>query len=400
LNTSTTEPRGLGQDVIDRFYVPKEKRNEDYGLIISRKSPRKEKRKRNYLYALMAIVLVFVSLSPLFNVRAANEIEVRDGDNVYTFTTYSSDMEAIVKNKTVQIGKYDIVSFSGIEDSKGVLTIIRRYPVTVHVDGQIREMALPYGTVADVIDFAGITINKNDVCNVSLNLPFKDAGVIEIDRINYKTETKKESITYTEYMNLSGTKKGDRLVKGQDGTVIFTYEYKMVNGKVSTKKVVSQEIKANPLPTEKATTKATEPASTQAKTEAPKPKNIFDPSSGNARSTMKPDSPIELDANGNPVNYKQLIKGKASAYSYEDAESTSTGMKPGVGVVAVNPNQIPYYSKLYIKTPDGSYIYGYAVAGNTGGFAKNGRITVDLFLDTKEECYQFGIKEVEIYVLY
>ena len=176
----------------------------------------------------------------------------------------------------------------------------------------------------------------------------------------------------------------------------------MVNGKVFETNVLSQEIKANPLPTVKPTTAAqpkTE-AKTQPKTEAPKPKIIFDPSSGKARSTMKPDTPIELDANGNPVHYKQLITGKASAYSYDDAKATSTGMKPGVGVVAVNPEQIPYYSKLYIKTPNGSYIYGYGIAGNTGGFAKNGRITVDIFLDSKEECYRFGVRDVEIYVLY
>ena len=51
-------------------------------------------------------------------------------------------------------------------------------------------------------------------------------------------------------------------------------------------------------------------------------------------------------------------------------------------------------------TEDGSYVYGYCVAGDTGSFIYDGTGTiVDLFFNTVEECYEFGRRSVIIYVL-
>ena len=110
-----------------------------------------------------------------------------------------------------------------------------------------------------------------------------------------------------------------------------------------------------------------------------------------------PDS-LRFDENGVPLNYTKIINGKASAY-YGDP-ITATGTKPVPGSVAVNPKIIPYGSKLWIVSDDGKYVYGYAVAEDTGGFIhwKNGP-TVDLFMNTRTECYNFGVRNVTIYVL-
>ncbi len=70
------------------------------------------------------------------------------------------------------------------------------------------------------------------------------------------------------------------------------------------------------------------------------------------------------------------------------------------GRVAVDPDQIPYGTKLYIVSSDGRYVYGYAVAADTGGFVWNGSgTTVDLYMNTYSECMSFGRRTVEIYVL-
>jgi len=67
------------------------------------------------------------------------------------------------------------------------------------------------------------------------------------------------------------------------------------------------------------------------------------------------------------------------------------------GVVAVDPKVIPLGTKLYIESPDGSYVYGCAVAGDTGGAIKGNRI--DLFMDTYSECMQFGRRTMNVYIL-
>ena len=115
-------------------------------------------------------------------------------------------------------------------------------------------------------------------------------------------------------------------------------------------------------------------------------------------STLTPASPIELDENGNPVNYKSKITARATAYTYT-GNKCSTGVAPQPGYIAINPNYIPYGTKMYIKTADGSIIYGYAVAADTGGFIRRYPKGVDLFMSSESACRSFGVRSVEIYIL-
>ncbi len=115
--------------------------------------------------------------------------------------------------------------------------------------------------------------------------------------------------------------------------------------------------------------------------------------------TLEVPEDLVLDANGNPVNYTKKIVGKATAYSARSGAKTASGRYAIPGHVAVNPNVIPYGSKLYIKSADGSFIYGYAVAADTGIALMDGRVTVDLFFDTYLESCLFGAKTMEIYVI-
>ena len=93
------------------------------------------------------------------------------------------------------------------------------------------------------------------------------------------------------------------------------------------------------------------------------------------------------------VKYKRVIYGEATAYTWGGGASghTSLGLYPKRGIVAVDPRVIPYYTKMYIPG------YGMAIAGDTGGAIVGTRI--DLFMDSLHECYQWGRRDVEIYIL-
>ena len=93
------------------------------------------------------------------------------------------------------------------------------------------------------------------------------------------------------------------------------------------------------------------------------------------------------------VKYKKVLYGEATAYTWGGGASghTSVGLWPKRGIVAVDPRVIPYYTKLYIPG------YGMAIAGDTGGAIVGTRI--DLFMDSLYECYQWGRRDVEIYIL-
>jgi len=104
------------------------------------------------------------------------------------------------------------------------------------------------------------------------------------------------------------------------------------------------------------------------------------------------------DTSGNDFSYSKLIIGTCTAY-YEIDGITATGTAPQVGTVAVNPNVIPYGSRLYICSADGSFVYGYCIAEDTGGACMAGDIVVDLYMNSEEECNAFGRQELYIYIL-
>lgn len=70
---------------------------------------------------------------------------------------------------------------------------------------------------------------------------------------------------------------------------------------------------------------------------------------------------------------------------------TSTGVKAGHGIVAVDPRVISLGTRVYV---DG---YGYAVAADTGGAIKGNRI--DLCFNTVAEARRFGRRKVAVKII-
>ena len=107
---------------------------------------------------------------------------------------------------------------------------------------------------------------------------------------------------------------------------------------------------------------------------------------------------VEVDANGVPLHYSRLIVGHATAYY--GGTLTATGTRPMQGTVAVDPREIPYGTRMYITSADGSVVYGLAVAEDTGGFIYwPGGATVDLYMWTLEDCTHWGWRMANIYIL-
>jgi 3D (Asp-Asp-Asp) domain-containing protein len=76
---------------------------------------------------------------------------------------------------------------------------------------------------------------------------------------------------------------------------------------------------------------------------------------------------------------------------------TASGTKAQPGTVAVDPRVIPLGTKLYVASIDGSPDYGFATAEDTGGAIKGNKI--DLFMESGTDCYNFGRRQVKVYIL-
>lgn len=95
-----------------------------------------------------------------------------------------------------------------------------------------------------------------------------------------------------------------------------------------------------------------------------------------------------------PSRYSRSLTMRATAYSaYDPGNSHYTARHNLVrkGLVAVDTNVIPLGTRLYITG------YGYAVADDTGGAIKGNKI--DLAFDTHEEAIQYGVRNVNVYIL-
>ena len=105
---------------------------------------------------------------------------------------------------------------------------------------------------------------------------------------------------------------------------------------------------------------------------------------------------ITLD-NGQTLTFSssRTMKGTAYTTGGKVGTRTASGTQVRVGVVAVDRSVMPLGTKVYVVSNDGSYVYGFAVAEDTG---VRGNI-IDLYMDTYNECIQFGVRECTVYIL-
>ena len=102
--------------------------------------------------------------------------------------------------------------------------------------------------------------------------------------------------------------------------------------------------------------------------------------------------------NGQVLTFKEARTMKGTAYTAGEGKVgtiTASGTKVRLGVVAVDRKVLPLGSKVYVVSNDGKYTYGFAIAEDTG---VRGNI-IDLYMNTYNDCIQFGVRDCTVYVL-
>jgi len=93
-------------------------------------------------------------------------------------------------------------------------------------------------------------------------------------------------------------------------------------------------------------------------------------------------------------NHMMIMEATAYTKSVEEGTYkgiTKSGTQVSRGTVSVDPRIIPLKTKLYIEG------YGEAIALDTGGAIKGNRI--DLYMDTKKEAFEFGRRDVKVFII-
>ena len=304
------------------------------------------------------------------------------------------------------------------------IKVLRGIKIYLTCNGETKMVYVPEGKLKDALSSVGYRLTEEESLNVNENMLVKSGMNVKADKIFTRTTMKKvktEPNTIEEKSDVLPL--GEKKVKeeGKEGIVELTYKEKYVNDVLVEKKETSQKtiIKAEDrvvvvgTKEEKYESTADESAKEEENrtedTETDKDDSInteiFTPKS------VPEESADALDTDTDTVNvqndvqntidgfsYSNMVVGNCTAYT-ELNGITSTGTVPKVGTVAVNPNVIPYGTKLYICSSDGSFVYGYAVAEDTGTAAMAGDIVADLYMNTEDECEAFGRQDLCIYFL-
>lgn len=323
------------------------------------------------LAVVSAAIIFFVSIN-------INAVTIIDGDTSRVVLTLEDDPHRVVEHAGLTLKEGDRMVPA---ESAGILKIDRAADVQITADGISTLVRMSQGTVADALEKVGVQIGDNDKLNVPLDLAIDDDLDISVDRIAFQVYTVTETQKYTVDTDYTTTiPHGSAFIKrsGVDGSKTITYRKTIKNGELIKAETLKEVVNRKMVPQIKlvGTPKGT-------------PQSV-------------PPFQINLDSQGQPTNFKTKFTGRATAYSSDRGYAgnwTASGRRAEVGVVAVNPKKIPYGSKLYIVSPDGSYVYGYAIAGDTGLALMSGRCVVDLFFAHYEECLRFGARRLNVYVL-
>ena len=298
---------------------------------------------------------------------------VDDKGEEIRFITYARNTAEVLAEKNVTLELWDETSIPLDGKIKDGDTIYVYRSKTVRFENgknySVRITAKP--TVADFLESMGIDPEGSIKTNVALKEKVTDGMKICVTYIDEKLVDAEEVLEYdTQKIANSSMVSGTTNVikEGSDGLVDRVYREYYENGELVSRDVVKETVKV---------------AAVDAVVEyGTKPRQSISYSRVNV-------------SRGNEYRYTDCIEVTATAYCLKG--TTASGIKTRYGVVAVDPRVIPLGTRLYIEAADGTWIYGTAVAADTGGAIK-GNI-IDLYVETYNEAISFGRRKAKVYIL-
>ena len=303
------------------------------------------------------ILLTFLTVTSAMSLAAfdmtGKNVTIYDGAVKKTVRTHAKDARDALFAADIELGEHDTFWSSTNQMEDGSMIFVERaVPVTVHADGKTETIYTTQQTVQGVVNEAGF--DWREMMPLEDGMTLVKAGMdIHVVPYQVRTSTRKTAlpVSYVKWYDPSlGENDAVVLDPGRSGQQMVTYEEVVAGGKVVRSEALKSEILDEGL-----------------------------------EGSMKVGT---LDG-----TVGQVLHMTATAYHPSDGNGegiTATGTRAGYGTIAVDPSIIPLGTSVYIPG------YGSAVAADTGGAIQGSRI--DLCMETFEECYNFGVRNVEVYI--
>lgn len=338
-------------------------------------------------HLIIAFFLLLLSFVMLWSASRIKKVTVSvDGEEQVMVTALASPWR-VLEEMEIEINQDDKVTVTGFGDggffgeigeNEAEIRIQSAVNVEIAADDLTYHVTVAEGdTVADALEISGLEVREHDFLNVEETEKLDEGDSIELTRVDYIITTEEESIQRDKtYRGTSLIADGRTVLLsyGKNGTLLKTFEQKVVNGVYGEKVLVSEEVTKKPT------------------------NDLYVKGDGSVISPL--DYGFEI-VNGVPATYEKVYTNvRATGYYAPYGAGTATGRLAQVGYVAVDPKIIPYGTKMWIVAHGNTgFVYGYALAADTGGAMLSGKNFVDLYYETYYECVLNGLRYVDVYIL-
>ncbi len=320
---------------------------------------------RHRAMPLAALVLTTSVTVPVL-AAGVDTYELSDGVTTERVSLYQEDAETALARSSFGDEDYAIVSVRTDGEDFYSVTVKQKYDVTIAVDGTTVTCHTGDSQVSNILRQAGVSLGDEDLVEPSLDTKITEPTQIKVVRVTKKEKTETQAIPFTtETRATDELYTGDTRVaqQGVNGSKEITLEYTYHDGVQVSCTQTNEEVVTEPI------AQIVETGTKQ---------------------------PTVATSGGGAVAYSRVLTVEATAYS--GGGLTASGTQARVGAIAVDPRVIPLGSRLYITSQDGSsWVYGYAVAEDTGGAIKGNRI--DLYFNSEAQCSSFGRRSAKVYIL-
>ena len=330
---------------------------------------------------LLSLILVLALLALISQAALAKTYVVTDGDRVVTYTTFASEPEAVLEQLGLSLNQNDTYTTQAVEGAAAI-TVCRAQKITVHYHGQTTLVTSFGETAGELLSRLGLDVTGEDVVSHGLEEETYDGMELRVDRPEILRQVYTAAIPHpvsrcSDPTLPVGTE--TVLTPGTDGEMRCTAEITYLGGQEAGRQVLSETVTRQPV----AEIIAVGTGSAPAVSEKP----------------VIADGRITLPT-GEVLTYTRKDTVRATAYTHTDRGCdtvTATGTRVHRGTAAVDPRFIPYGTRMFIVSSDGSYVYGIAAAEDCGGDIKGDRM--DLYLPTHAQCTAFGRRVCTVYFL-
>ncbi len=334
------------------------------------------------LFTLVVLLVLMLSQTVL----ARTTYVITDGDRVVIHTTTATDPAAVLGEAGLELGENDTYTAQVIP-GLAEIRVRRNQAITINYYGEVMEASSFGETVQELLTRLNLSWGGEDTVSVPLNTETYDGMTLAVANVIRQNQTYTTNIDHeTIYCDDASMPVGTERVitTGVDGQMLCDATVTYVNGVESEREVHTEKVVSQPIAEVIAVGRG-EQKQEQTTQEEGMP--------------VIGDGIIRLSS-GEVLTYHKTAQVSATAYTHTDPGCdfyTATGSHVRMGTVAVDPRYIPYGTRMFIVSNDGSYIYGVSEAEDCGGAIKGGK--VDLYFPTYNECIQFGRRNCTVYFL-